>query len=119
MPCWERSKQKFQILKENIQELRNSNNGEIPYDQREEKRKAIEDLYARLKQSLETHQKELERLKKRLREATSEQEREQIEKEIAELEKELEGMHDALEELTEFMRDLERRVISQPSKADE
>jgi hypothetical protein len=116
MPCFERERKKFEVVRNETQQLRQR--GEIPYDKQDEKRKAIEELYARMKQKLDEHQKALERLKKRLREATSQQERDQIEKEIAELEKELAGMHDTLEDMVEFMRDLERRTISLPAKED-
>jgi len=107
-------KNRFEIVKSEIEEMRSK--GEMPYDQKEQKRKAIEDLYAKLKESYDTHSKELERLKKRLKDATSELEREQILKEMAELEKELAGMHSALEDLVEYMRDLDRRTVSQPQK---
>jgi archaellum component FlaC len=117
MPCYARTKRQFQILKEEISEMRKS--GEIPYEKQQEKQRAIEDLYAKLKEKYDSHSKELDRLKRKLKEATSAWEKEQLEKEIAELEGELEGMHNSMQELIDFMRDIERRTISVPTKTDD
>ena len=117
MPCTVREIKKFNVIKEEVQELQKQ--GEIPFDKKQEKQRAIEDLYARMREKYNSHAKELENLKKRLREATSQQEKDQLAKEIAELEKELANLHDAMEQMVEFMRDLDRRTISAPAKQDE
>lgn len=116
MPCYERNKQKWQIVKEEINQLRQK--GEAPnYEQKERYRKSIEELYAKLKESLESHDKERERLLKRLKDPNlTEAEREEILKELSELDKELAGMHDTLEQMLEYMRDMERRTISTPKQ---
>ena len=117
MPCFNRERKKFEIIKEEVQQMQKA--GAIPSDVKDEKRKAIEELYARAKEKYESHKKELERLKKRLREAKSELERAQLEKEIAELEKELEGYHGSFEDMSDFIRDLERRTVNAPSQERE
>lgn len=107
MPCYAREQKKFQILKTEIEKYK----GTMPYQKKTEFQKSTEELYARTKEKLEDHIKLLESLKKRLKEATSAEERERLEKEIAELESEIEKFQGTLEELIELMRDLERRTI--------
>ena len=116
MPCYDRYKQRWQIVKEEINRQRQK--GEAPnYGQKERYRRSVEELYAKLKESLDSHEKERERLIKRLKDPNlTEAEREEILRELDELDRELAGMRDMLEELLEFMRDLERRTISTPKQ---
>lgn len=119
MPCEYRMRRKFEIVREEIKQLQKENSGGLPFDKRDEKQKALEDLYVSTRKKLDEHEKELARLKERLRKATSELERAQLEKEIAELEVELERFKDVLEQMEDFVRDLARRTISLPAEKEE
>lgn len=119
MPCEARMRQKFEVIRQEVDELRKANSGELPFEKKDEKQRALEDLYVKTKQKLDEHMRELEKLRKRLRETTSELEKARLQKEIEELEGEVEKFKDTLEQMVEFMRDLERRTISQPSQQDE
>lgn len=116
MPCEQRMRKKFEIVREEIEQLRKQNSGEVPFEKRGDRQRELEDLYVKTKQKLDEHAKELARLREKLKQTSSELERARLEKEIAELESELEKFHDTLEKMVDAIRDLERRTISQPAK---
>jgi len=108
MPCCEMKMRMFEVIKEESKQSSSGGNEEL--------KRRTEDLYGDVKKKLEDHIKALERLRKKLREATSETEREQIKKDIADLEGEIEKYQDMMEEMIEFMKDMERRRITVPNR---
>ncbi len=116
MPCSARMRRQFVIVKQQVDELKRIDSNP---EKEKQTRRDVDDLYARTVTKLEEHEKELARLKKRLEDATSELERQQLLKEIDELEKELEEFKDILEKLQEFIVDLQRRTLFTPQQQDE
>lgn len=108
MPCEMRLRRQFEVVQREVQKSTGGGGSD--------RRPELEDLYVKAKKNLEDHIKALERLRKRLREATSEIEKERIRKEIADMESEIEKYQDLLEKMEDFMRDLERRTIKAPSE---
>lgn len=112
MPCYPRERQKFEVWRTNKQEQRQKN--ESGFNFRRETDDEAAEMFARLKKKLDEHIRTLENLKRKLRGATSEEEKARLRKEIDALEKEIQGYEDTMEELTEFVREVERRTISLP-----
>jgi benzoyl-CoA reductase/2-hydroxyglutaryl-CoA dehydratase subunit BcrC/BadD/HgdB len=92
----------------------------LPSEIKDKGRDVLERFAGKISFMIEEHKRELERLRKRLREATSESERKQIQKEIEECERDIEELEDILDEIREFLIDLERRIIkSHKTKTNE
>gem|GEM_PF-4470580 len=102
-------RQQFQIVREEVIRIQNTKN--VDSEEQRDTQKNLESFYNRLIERYESHAKELERLKKKLKETTSQSERERLEKEIAELEAELESMKDIVQQMEELIRDLSRRTL--------
>lgn len=116
MPCYPMKRKKFEIMREEVRQAQSQ--GTATFTQREEWRRRTETLYDEVKTKIEDHEKQLAALLRKLREATSEEEKARLKRLIDELEAELETYKDMLQELVEFMRDLERRTISAPAQHD-
>lgn len=116
MPCSGQKRKKFEILKDEVRNVQAQ--GNATFTKREDWQRRTEILYADVKRKIEDHERELAKLLRKWREATSEEEKARLKRLIDELEDELNAYRDMLEELVEFMRDLERRTISAPAQQD-
>lgn len=111
MPCYERERQRFEVWKTNVQTQSSSGGSFNTKKQREDE---AAEFFARLKQKRDDHLKALSELRRKLKEATSEYEKDRLRKEIDDLEDEIGGFEDTMEQLVEFMRDMERRTVNIP-----